>query len=51
MEEFTIVENYLRKDKYLEGLDKGQRAILRRKYNNNFNFSVAFPYHAALGMI
>ena len=36
MDEFTIVENYLRYGKYPDGLTKGEKANVRRKCHNNF---------------
>ena len=45
MDEFTIVENYLRYGKYLDGLQKGEKANLRSKCHNNFLFESGLLYY------
>jgi len=36
MEEFAVVDNYLRRGRYPEGLSKEEKANLRRKCRKNF---------------
>ena len=45
MEEFTVVENYLRHGRYPEGLSKGEKANLRRKCRKNFLFKDGILYY------
>ena len=40
MDEFAAVENYVRFCKYPSGVEKGDKANLRKKCNNNFKLSV-----------
>ena len=37
-DEFTAVETYVRSSQYPKGMTKGEKANLRHKCNNNFNF-------------
>ena len=45
MEEFAVVENYLRRRRYPDGLSKGEKANLRRKCRKNFLFEGGLLYY------
>ena len=45
MEELSIVEKYLLRGKYPEGLSKGEKANLRRKCRNNFKLDQGILYY------
>ena len=49
MDEFIIVETYLRHGKYLDGLRKGEKANLMHKCHNNFLFESGLLYNRRSG--
>ena len=49
MEDFTEVEAYLRRGEYPGGLNKGEKANLRRRCRNNFKLDKEVLYYKKAG--
>ena len=45
MDEFAAVENYVWFGKYPSGMEKGNKANLRKKCNNNFKLECGLLYY------
>ena len=45
MDEFATVESYLRYGRYPDGMEKGEKANLRRKCHRNFKFEDGILYY------